>query len=259
MKEFKNMLFAVDIGNTNIVLAVHDGSSWINIWRIHTDIHKTSDEYFVLLESLLNNSYSNEYNITKAVISSVVPNLNRALQKNVIRLFGIEPIMINHDLNTGLVRESIPVELGSDLLCNLAQAHNLYPNKDVMVIDFGTALTMSCVNKDGEVVGVAITPGLITAVNALFGSTAQLPQVQLKAPIKAMGRSSDCSIRAGIMYGYSGLVESMIVRTENELDTKLQVIATGGLSSTISPLIDRIDEVRKNHTLDGLVYIASLN
>lgn len=253
------MLFAVDIGNTNIVLAVHDGKSWINIWRIHTDVHKTSDEYFVLLESLLNNFDSNEYVIDKAVISSVVPNLNRALQKNVTRLFGIEPIMINHDLNTGLVKESIPLQLGSDLLCNLAQAHHLYPNKDVMVIDFGTALTMSCVNKKGEVEGVAITPGLITAVNALFGSTAQLPQVQLKAPVKAMGRTSDTSIRSGIMFGYSGLVESMILRTEKELDTNLYVIATGGLSSTISPLIGRIDEVINEHTLNGLLYIASLN
>ena len=253
------MLFAVDIGNTNIVLAVHDGKTWINTWRIHTDIHKTSDEYFVLLESLLNNFDSNEYVIDKAVISSVVPNLNRALQKNVIRLFGIDPIMINHSLNTGLVKESIPLQLGSDLLCNLSQAHHLYPNKDVMVIDFGTALTMSCVNKKGEVEGVAITPGLITAVNALFGSTAQLPQVQLKAPVKAMGRSSDASIRSGIMFGYAGLVESMIIRTERELNTNLHIIATGGLSSTISPLINRIDEVIKEHTLNGLLYIASLN
>jgi len=253
------MLFAVDIGNTNIVLAIHDGQSWINTWRIHTDIHKTSDEYFVILEALVKNTDSHQYKITKAVISSVVPNLNRALQKNVMRLFDIEPIMINHDLKTMLVKKSIPVELGSDLLCNLAQAHHLYPNKDVMVIDFGTALTMSCVNKKGEVEGVAITPGLITAVNALFGCTAQQPQVQLKAPIRAMGRSSDCSIRAGIMYGYAGLVESMILRTENELNIKLHVIATGGLSSTIAPLIKRIDEVQKNHTLECLRYIASLN
>ncbi|MGD1820800.1 MAG: type III pantothenate kinase [Pleomorphochaeta sp.] len=253
------MLFAVDIGNTNIVMAVHDGASWINIWRIHTDIHKTTDEYFVLLESLLKNCDPQKYDITDAVISSVVPNLNRALEKNVIRLFNINPIIINHDLKTGLVRESIPVELGSDLLCNLAQAHNLYPNKAVMVVDFGTALTMSCVNSKGEVEGVAITPGLITAVNALFGSTAQLPQVQLKAPEKAMGRSSDCSIRSGIMFGYAGLVESMIDRTEKQLGVKLHVIATGGLSSTISSLIPRIDEIEINQTLDGLRYIASLN
>lgn len=253
------MLFAVDIGNTNIVLAIHDGNSWINTWRIHTDINKTTDEYFVVLESLLKNSNPKNYNITKTVISSVVPNLNRAIQKNLIRLFNIEPIMVSHDLITGLKRDSIPLELGSDLLCNLAQAHNLYPNKDVMVVDFGTALTMSCVNKKGEVEGVSITPGLITAVNALFGSTAQLPQVQLKAPESVMGKSSDCSIRSGIMYGYSGLVESIIKKTEEELKTKLYVIATGGLSKTISPLIPRIDEIESEHTLDGLRYIALSN
>ncbi|MGD1821166.1 MAG: type III pantothenate kinase [Pleomorphochaeta sp.] len=253
------MLFAVDIGNTNIVLAIHDGKSWVNTWRIHTDIHKTTDEYFVVLESLLHNLHPQEYHITHTVISSVVPNLNRVMQKNLVRLFDIEPIMVNHDLNTGLIRNSIPLELGSDLLCNLAQAHHLYPNKDVMVVDFGTALTMSCVNKNGEVLGVSIAPGLITAVNALFGKTAQLPQVQLKAPEKTMGRSSDCSIRSGIMFGFAGLVESMIKRTEEEIDGKLYVIATGGLSNTISSLIPRIDEVKQDHTLDGLRFIALSN
>jgi len=253
------MLFAVDIGNTNIVLAIHDGKSWINKWRIHTDIHKTTDEYFVVIESLLNHSNPQNYQITKAVVSSVVPNLNRAMQKNVLRLFDIEPIMVTQELNTGLVKKSIPLELGADLLCNLSQAHNLYPDKDVMVVDFGTALTMSCVNKKGEIEGVSIAPGLITAVNALFGKTAQLPQVQLKAPEKAMGKSSDSSIRSGIMFGYSGMVESMIKRTEIELNSKLFVIATGGLSNTIASLIPRIDEVINDHTLNGLRFLALNN
>ena len=163
------------------------------------------------------------------------------------------------DIRSGLVRESIPQELGSDLLCNLAWAHHARADETVMTVDFGTALTFSTVDAEGRVKGVAIVPGLLTSVNALFGSTAQLPQVELKIPTSVLGRNSEDSIRAGIMYGYAGLVESIIRRTEDELGHRVYVMATGGLSMTISPLIRRIDHLDKRHTLNGLRLIASLN
>ena len=128
-----------------------------------------------------------------------------------------------------------------------------------MVVDFGTALTLSAVDRRGNVLGCSIAPGLVTAVNALFGSTAQLPQVELKLPETAMGRDSQQSIRAGIMLGYAGLVDSLIKRTEEEIGERLYVIATGGLSKTISPLIPRIDTLDGLHTLKGLRLIAELN
>lgn len=253
------MLFAVDIGNTNIVLSIHDGNKWLDTWRIHSDCNKTSDEYYVMLESLSKHGKAKKYNIDSAIISSVVPNLTRALQKNINRLFNIEPIMIDLSLKTGLLSESIPPQLGSDILCNLAQAHAKHPDKNVMIVDFGTALTMSCVKNDGEVLGVAIAPGLITAVNSLFGNTAQIPQVELKRPHHIMGRTTDQSVRSGIMNGYVGLVESMILKTEKEYNLKLHVIATGGLSNTIGAAISRIDEIDLYHTLNGMKFIASLN
>lgn len=253
------MLYAVDIGNTNIVIAIHDGKEWVENWRIHSDAKKTSDEYYVMLESLFKHDCSDKYHIDKAVISSVVPNLTRALQKNIKRLFDIDPIMISLDCKTGLNNDSIPLETGNDLLCNLAQAHYMHPSKDVMIVDFGTALTMSCVKATGEVLGVSIAPGLITAVNSLFGNTAQLPQVELKKPKHVMGRTTDQSIRSGIMNGYAGLVESMIIRTEAEYGLDLYVIATGGLSNTICKEINRIDDIDMFHTLNGMKYIALLN
>ena len=205
--------------------------------------------------------------VDNAIISSVVPNMTRSVEKNIQRLFGIKPLTITHDVKTGLVRSSIPSELGTDILSNLAYAHYKKPDQNVMVVDFGTALTLSAVNRKGEVLGCAIAPGLITAVNALFGNTAQLPQVELKLPQVAMGRDSQQSIRSGIMLGFSGLVDSIIRKlvdsiirkTEEETGEKLYVIATGGLSQTISPLIKRLDEIDGLHTLKGLALISSLN
>lgn len=253
------MLIAVDIGNSNIVIAVHDEEKWVESFRIYSDLKKTSDEYFVVLESLLSHAGIRKQDINRSVISSVVPNLTRSVQKNITRLFDVQPLMVNRSINVGLKNDTIPIELGADLLCNLAQAHHVYPNSAVMVVDFGTALTFSTVDSDGSVLGASIAPGLVTAVNALYGNTAQLPQVELRVPDIVIGRNSQDSIRSGIMFGYAGMVTSLIERSEQELGQELFVIATGGLSTTIAPLIGRINQVAPMHTLDGLKLIANLN
>ena len=253
------MQVCVDIGNTNIVLALHDGEEFIDSFRVYTDQKKTGDEYLVIFRSLMQGTTIDLTKVDRVIVSSVVPNLTRSIMKILRRIFPVEPLLVTHKVETGLNRESIPEELGSDLLCNLAYAHYEFPDDAVMIVDFGTALTLSSVNERGEVLGVAIAPGLITAVNSLFGSTAQLPQVELKVPVSAIGRTSEESIRSGIMLGYAGLVESLIDRTEKELGRKMKVIATGGLSMTISSIIDRIDKVDGLHTLKGLLLISELN
>lgn len=253
------MLIAADIGNTNIVLALHDGTSWVRTWRVYSDQRKTGDEYYVIFRSLLEDRNVDISRVDRAIVSSVVPNLTTSVQRNLKRLFDVEPLVVSHSLETGLKRDTIPSELGSDLLCNLAYAHHTHPDDDVMVVDFGTALTFSTVRRDGGVAGVAIAPGLITGVNALFGSTAQLPQTELRIPDTALGRNSEESIRAGMMYGYAGLVSAMIETSEKELGCRLFVMATGGLCRTIEPLIPRLDSVDKWHTLNGLKLISDLN
>lgn len=253
------MLVACDIGNTNIVLALFDNGSFVDSWRVYTDTKKTSDEYFVIFNALFREGGIKADMVDSAIISSVVPNMTRSVEKNIQRLFHIKPLIVTHDVKTGLVRSSIPSELGTDILSNLVYAHHAEPGRAVMVVDFGTALTLSAVNSKGEVLGCSIAPGLITAVNALFGNTAQLPQVELKLPDTTMGRDSQQSIRGGIMLGYAGLVDLIIKRTEEEIGEKLYVIATGGLSQTISPLIPRFDSVDSLHTLKGLALMAELN
>ncbi len=253
------MVIAVDIGNTNIVCAAFNGREWNKPFRVFTDTKKTGDEYYVIFLSLFHENGIEKNNVDKVIISSVVPFLTRSIEKIMHHLFGLDPIMVTHDVETGLVRSSIPLELGSDLLCNLAYAHSHKSDGPVMVIDFGTALTFSSVDGEGNVLGVAIAPGLVTAVNSLFGNTAQLPQVELKLPQSVLGRDSMASIRAGIMEGYAGMVETMVRKTEKEIGSPLYVMATGGLSATISKIIPRIDELDSLITLKGLGLIAELN
>ena len=253
------MTVAVDIGNTNIVVAVENDGVWNKPFRVFTDTKKTGDEYYVIFSSLFDERGIDRDKVDKVIISSVVPFLTRSIEKNMRRIFKKDPIMVSHSVECGLDKSSIPLELGADLLSNMAYGHYHHKDGAVMVIDFGTALTFSTVSKEGKVLGVAIAPGLVTAVNALFGSTAQLPQVELKVPSSVLGRDSMESIRAGIMDGYSGLVEKIIEKTEKELGERLYVMATGGLSSTISTLIHRLDELDPILTLKGLGLIADLN
>ncbi|NCB03156.1 MAG: type III pantothenate kinase [Spirochaetia bacterium] len=249
------MLLVVDIGNTHVVMALHDGSSWVADWRINSDVKKTSDEYYVIIESMLKQTNLDPKLIDASIICSVVPNLTRSFEKVVKTVSNTKPLMVSHETANGIVRESIPPELGFDLLSNAVAGHHCYPNNTVMVIDFGTALTFTTVNAKGEILGASIAPGLITAVNSLFNNTAQIPQVQLKIPTSAIGRDSDEAIRSGIMFGFSGLVDSMIERTRKELNCEIKVIITGGLSQTIAPLLHHVDDVRPKHTLDGLKII----
>ena len=253
------MTVAVDIGNTNIVVAAYDNGAWTIPFRVFTVTKNTGDEYYVIFSSLFDERGVDREKVDKVIISSVVPFLTRSIEKNMKRIFKTDPIMVTHSVESGLVKDTIPPELGADLLCNMAYGHHHHKDSAVMVIDFGTALTFSTVSSKGEVLGVAIAPGLVTAVNALFGSTAQLPQVELKVPSSVLGRDSMESIRAGIMEGYAGLVETIINKTEKELGEKLFVMATGGLSTTISTLIDRLDELDPILTLKGLGLIAGLN
>ena len=249
------MLLAVDIGNTNVVMAIHDANRWVTNWRIHTDEKKTSDEYFVIVESMLKQNGMIPSSIDHSIICSVVPNLTRTFEKVVASVTDTKPVMVSHETGIGLVRNSIPPEMGYDLVANMVAAHAGFPSETVMVIDFGTALTFTTVNGEGEVLGAAIAPGLITAVNSLFNNTAQIPQVQLKVPSSVIGRDSDTAIRSGIMIGFAGLVDSMVRKTEEELGCNLKIIITGGLSQTIAPLLSRVDSIEPFHTLEGLKLI----
>jgi type III pantothenate kinase len=127
------------------------------------------------------------------------------------------------------------------------------------VVDFGTALTLTVVNRQAEVLGVAIAPGLETAMAALSTNTAQLPFVQLQAPPSPIGKNTVHAIQSGIVLGYAGLVESLVDRIKAELDGSTRVIATGGLSEVMAPLIGRFSAIEPWLTLDGLRLIADLN
>lgn len=252
------MLLAIDIGNSNIAFGIY-GADWQHRWRLNTVADKTSDEYEVLFRSLISIHHYRIDHIKQVVISSVVPPLNATFRHMIRSMFDIEPLMVNAKTYTGItIKIDNPSEIGSDLLANAVAGFDKCQN-DCIIVDFGTALSMTVVGKKGELLGASITPGLKSAMKALSSGTAQLPYVHLEAPPSAIGKNTIHAIQSGVVLGYVGLVESQIKRIKREMDESATVIATGGLAEVIAPLTDQFDALDPWLTLEGLRLIAEKN
>ena len=246
------MLLAVDAGNTNIVFGIHDGQSWIHEWRFETLPIRNQIEYEMFIRlNLLESDIAPEA-IDAIVISSVVPQLNSVLEKFPKTLFDIDALFIGPRIyGQLLVMTGNPHEIGTDLIANAMAAHTIYGG-DLIIVDFGTALTFTLVSSSGKIEGVNIAPGLKTAISALVGNTAQLPEVPLELPESAIGKNTIHAIQSGVLWGYVSMVEGMLERIKAEFGKPVRVIATGGLSSILHPLHDQFHDVNRKLTLEGL-------
>lgn len=250
------MLLVIDIGNTNIVAGIYSQGKLMHTLRIHTVVKKTEDEYGTIFKLLLDDRGVDAGEISETVISSVVPALSQAIVSMVTRMTGSEPKILGPETFDKLpLRILNPHEIGTDLVANSLAALDMFGGP-CMVVDFGTALTFTSIDGSGCIQGVSILPGLNTAVASLSRDTAQLPFVQLRAPESALGKNTVHAIQSGIVFGYAGLVESLVKRIATEMGCGLKVVATGGLCGVISPLVGCFDAIDQDLTLKGLALVA---
>ena len=227
------MVLTIDIGNSNIVLGVFDRRELLFTARISTDINKTADELAVMMNEIFTIRKLDSAAISGSIISSVVPALTSAMSTAAELITGKAPFLVAPGIKTGLnIRIDNPAQLGSDLLVDCVAAAAMYP-KPVIVADMGTATTLSVVDEGNNMLGGAIMPGVRTALNALISKTAQLPQISIDSPKKAIGTNTHDSMRSGIVLGSAGMLDGMIERFEEELGREAFVVATGGLSGEI--------------------------
>lgn len=249
------MLLAIDAGNTNIVFGIHDGNSWIHEWRFETLPIRNQLEYEMFLRLNFLESNLKLEQVDGVVISSVVPELNDLLAQFTKPLINKEPVFVGPKIYGQLpITTQNPHEIGTDLIANAMAGYMLY-QKDIVIVDFGTALTFTIVDSGGNIKGVNIAPGLKTAIKALVGNTAQLPDVPLELPASVIGTNTITAIQNGVLWGYVGMVEGMLDRIQAELKKEIKVVATGGLSAILHPLHNRFDEVNRHLTLEGLRFI----
>jgi type III pantothenate kinase len=253
------MLLAVDIGNTNVTLGVFDGDKLRATWRMATDVNQMGDEYAALLLPLLNYQGMKASDIKEAAMCSVVPPLVGIFEELLERYFNVSPLVVRAGVKTGVrILSDNPREVGTDRIVNCAAAHYLY-KRAVIVADLGTGTTFDIVSKEGDFIGGVIAPGIGIAAQALYTRTAALPRVELVHPQKAIGTNTITAMQSGIVFGYIGLVEGLLVRIQKELGEKALVVATGGYADLIARGTKVIDKVNPDITLVGLRLIYQMN
>ncbi len=253
----KEMLLAIDVGNTNLTFGIFDDERIVGTFRMTTKLPRTSDEFGIWILDLLQARGVNPEALTGVIVASVVPGIMHSLNSGIIKYLHKTPIVVGAGMKTGIrINMANPLELGADRVVDAVAGYELYgkPKKlPVMVIDFGTATTYDLVLSDGTFDCGITSPGIRICANALWNEAAKLPEIGIEKPATILARDTITSMQAGLIYGCIGQTEYMIrkVREEEGLE-KMLVVATGGLGRIISEETDSIDVYDPDLTLKGL-------
>lgn len=268
------MLLAIDVGNTQTVIGLYDlepetehnsgkrlaDTHLLDNWRVATNAERTADEQALVVQEFLGfHGFSFDDDIGGVAVCSSVPRVTGALRRMTERYFGLEAVVVEPGVRTGLsILYDNPKEVGADRIADAVAAQDLHEGPTI-VVDFGTATTIDATSAKGEYLGGAIFPGIDISLDALFARAAALRRVELIEPRHVIGRSTVESIQSGVIYGFTSLVDGMVARIEAELDDEATVISTGGLSGLITPLSAAITHHEPWLTLHGLRLIYEKN
>lgn len=253
------MVLAVDIGNTNVTLGVYRDEKFILTARLATETGRTSDQYAIDIKDVLSLHGEDYKAIEGCIISSVVPAVGESVAKGITALCKIKPMVLGPGLKTGLnIKIDNPAQLGADLVAGAVGALEKYP-MPCIIIDMGTATTISLLGKNGEMLGGAIAAGVRLTLKALFENTAQLPSVNIEAPDSVIGTNTVDCMKSGLVYGAASMIDGLISRMEKEQGKVNTIVATGGLSKEIIRHCNYDIIYDENLLLDGLLKIYKKN
>jgi type III pantothenate kinase len=246
------MLLALDVGNTNITIGIFKNGELKDHRRLRTVREQTSDEWGILLMSLLRFASLDPKALDGIIISSVVPPLNSALAEMSQSYFHTEAMFVTAETDTGLkILYENPSEVGADRIVNSVAALHKYGGPCI-IVDLGTAITFDAVSAKAEYLGGIIAAGVGISAEALFSRTARLPLVDFRKPASVIGTNTVASMQSGLYYGAIGAIDGMVERLIEVLGPDTRVIATGGQAVLIAGGSRYIRHVDENLTLDGL-------
>lgn len=255
------MILCLDIGNSQIYGGLFEGDELKVQFRRTSQLRSSSDELGVFFRGVLRENGVDPDQIAEVAICCVVPDLLYSLRACCQKYFGIDPLVLRPGTKTGLkILYRDPKEVGADRIADAVGAVKLYPGRNLIVADFGTATTLCATTKDKEFLGGNIIPGVRLSMDALESRTAQLPSVEIVPPASAFGRSTVESIQAGLYWSNVGMVKELVSRMTAEVfeDDKPVVIGTGGFAQ----LFNReklFDKVVPDLILTGLLQVIKLN
>ena len=249
------MLLALDVGNTNVTIGVYDGEELLFVSRMATDSARMEDQYAIELLDILGLHKVDREAITGAVLSSVVPKLTEYISAAVKRIFGFRPLVVSYESLEGLqISIRHPETTGPDLIAGYVAAKELY-GCPCIVIDMGTATTITVINKEGALLGGGIVPGVGISLDALTSRAALLSSISLDTPAHVIGRDTVECLQSGMVYGTASMLDGFCDRIEEELGYPCRVVATGGLAGQVVRCCRRKVELSDTLLLDGLKLI----
>ncbi len=253
------MILVMDAGNTSIVLGVYDQDELMHHWRMETSRHKTEDEYGMQIKAFFQDVGLHFASINGIIFSSVVPPIISALERMCEKYFDEKPMIVGPGVKTGLnIKYDNPREVGADRIVNAVAAIHEY-GSPLIVVDFGTANTFCYINEKQQYMGGAIAPGINISTEALYARAAKLPRIEIAMPEQVVGKNTVSAMQAGIVYGFVGQVEGIVMRMKKSSKEVPTVIATGGMASLIASETNSIDYVDPFLTLKGLQLIYKRN
>ncbi len=253
------MLLAVDIGNTNITLGAYDNDVLRFTARLATAHGTTSDQYAVEIKNILELHGLQAARIEDCIISSVVPSVGGAVCNAVSLLCNIVPLELGPGVKTGLnIKIDNPAQLGADLVAGAVGAISEY-TLPCVVIDMGTASTISVIDRNGAYLGGVISAGVRLTLKALCENTSLLPSIDISAPKSVIGSNTVDCMKSGLIYGTAAMIDGLLDRIIDELGEIPTVVATGGLSKDIIVHCKNDIIYNANLLLDGLREIYEKN
>lgn len=254
-----SVLLTVDIGNTNITLGAYNSNFLAFTARLATDTRKTDDQYAIEIKHILSLYDIKSQDIEDCIIATVVPSVGKQISQAVAKLCEIVPLMLGPGIKTGLnIKIDNPAQLGADLVAGAVGAIDNY-KMPCVVIDMGTASTISVLDKNGSFLGGVISAGVRLTLKALTENTALLSSIPIEAPKSVIGSNTTESMQSGLVFGTAAMIDGLLEKITAELGENPTVVATGGLSKEIILHCKNNIIYNENLLLEGLRAIYEKN
>lgn len=257
------MILCIDAGNSQLYCGLFVNGEIVLRFRKVSDISASSDEIGLFLRSAIRENGFNPDDVRRIAYCSVVPDLNHAVFNSCRRYFNLEPFSLRPGVKTGLrIKYKSPSSVGADRIADAIGAIARYPNRGLIIVDFGTAITFDVITAGRDYLGGAIMPGMRIAMQALEERTAKLPKVEIVQPQQVCGQTTEESIQSGLYFGTLGAAREIIRRLVREHFSQEQlppiILATGGFSGLFKDA-GLFDEMLPDLVLEGIFIAQEMN
>ncbi len=245
-------LLALDIGNTNVVMGIFVGEELRIVRRLSTRSTRTADEAGIMIKMLCQDGGVDPKAIDAVAVASVAPKIGQVYRSMSEEYLGMTPLFVHGDIPGFTSVFERPHEIGADRVCDAVAGFAKFGGP-LIILDFGTAITLEALDEQGVYLGGSILPGLQTSAEMLKSATALLPEARLVVPDHVIATNTDYAIRAGLLWGSIDGLRGVIGRMREEMGApSAKVIATGGQAHIIADHIPEIHSIEPNLVLEGI-------